>query len=398
MNSGKISKRAANVSPFYVMDLMSKAKVLEEQGRDVIHMEVGEPDFSTPKPVLLAAQEFLALGNVHYTQAQGLLALREKIAKFYQQQYQVVVPVEQIFITPGASGALTVALACLLDEGDEVLIPDPGYPCNSNLIALLSAKAKPVSVFAEDNFQFTEQSIANAWGDSTRGMMMASPSNPTGMMISRQQLSALIKQVQRKQGFFISDEIYHGLSYEQAAISALEVSDDVFVINSFSKFFGMTGWRLGWLIVPEYAVSAANRLMQNMYISAPTHSQYAALAAFNDDAQDILKQRCDEFKQRRDVLYDGLEALGFKMHDKPHGAFYIYADCSALCDDSYRFALALLEQKGVAITPGLDFGINSPEKHLRFAYTTSLERIELGLQRLKEFLEDTKTASWSSDD
>jgi len=386
MNSGKVSKRVNHVLPFYVMDLMAKAKELEAQGRDIIHMEVGEPDFPTPKPVLEAAMKFLEQGDVHYTQAQGLLALREKVAQFYQSEYGVSVPVERIFITPGASGALTVALASLLDEGDEVLIPDPGYPCNSNLIKLFSAKAKPVNVFAEDSFQFTVESINDAWSENTRGVMIASPSNPTGMMINREQLSALIQQVQEKQGFFISDEIYHGLSYAEPAISALEISDDVFVLNSFSKYFGMTGWRLGWLIVPEYAISAANRLMQNMYIAAPTHSQYAALAAFDEGSQVILRERCDQFKQRREVLYEGLEALGFKMNEKPQGAFYIYVDCSSLCDDSFSFALELLEHSGVAITPGLDFGTNHPERYLRFAYTTSVERIELGLQRLKEFL------------
>ena len=386
MNFGKVSKRVDQVLPFYVMDLMAKAKQLEAQGRDIVHMEVGEPDFSTPKPILEAATKFLEQGDVHYTQAQGLLALREKIAQFYQSEYRVSVPVERIFITPGASGALTVALASLLDEGDEVLIPDPGYPCNSNLIKLFSAEAKSVNVFAEDNFQFTVDSINDAWGDNTRGVMIASPSNPTGMMINRDQLSALIQQVQEKQGFFISDEIYHGLSYAEPAVSALEFSDDVFVLNSFSKYFGMTGWRLGWLIVPEYAISAANRLMQNMYIAAATHSQYAALAAFDEDTQDILRERCDQFEQRRDVLYDGLEALGFKMNEKPQGAFYIYVDCRSFCDDSFSFALELLEHSGVAITPGLDFGANHPERYLRFAYTTSVERIELGLQRLKEFL------------
>ncbi len=387
MNAGKVSKRVTQVAPFYVMDLMAKAKQLEEQGLDIVHMEVGEPDFSTPAPILEAATQFIKQGDVHYTQAQGLLALREKIAQFYQSEHQVSVPVDRIFITPGASGALTVALATLLDTGDEVLIPDPGYPCNNNLIKLFSAKSKPVNVFAKDNFQFTNESINKAWSDDTRGVMIASPSNPTGMMISREQLSQLIEQVHQKQGFLISDEIYHGLSYAEPALSALEFSDDVFVLNSFSKYFGMTGWRLGWLIVPEYAVSAANRLMQNMYIAAATPSQYAALAAFNDNTQLILRQRCDEFEQRRDVLYDGLEALGFKMPEKPQGAFYLYVDCSDFCDDSFSFALELLEHSGLAITPGLDFGSNHPERYLRFAYTTSVEQIKLGLQRLKGFLE-----------
>ncbi|MEW4982722.1 MAG: aminotransferase class I/II-fold pyridoxal phosphate-dependent enzyme [Cycloclasticus sp.] len=386
MNIGKVSKRVENVLPFYVMDLMAKAKALEESGRDIVHMEVGEPDFPTPRPIIEAAQRFLELGNVRYTEAPGLLVLREKIADYYWQEYQVKVSPERIFITPGASGALTVALAALLDEGDEVLTCDPGYPCNNNIITLFGGQPVPVEIGESHGFQVTGQAIAQSWTTSTKGVMIASPSNPTGTMISRSQLEGIVKTIEERQGFLISDEIYHGLVYEQRATSALEVSDDVFVLNSFSKFFGMTGWRLGWLIVPEYAVSAANRLMQNLYISAPTHSQYAALAAFDQTTRTILHERRDEFKCRRDVLYDGLKKLGFGMADKPQGAFYIYADCRAFTDDSYNFALELLEKAGVATTPGKDFAASCPERYLRFAYTTSMERIEQGLARMAEFL------------
>jgi len=265
-------------------------------------------------------------------------------------------------------------------------MPDPGYPCNSNLTTLFGGQPKIVSVDAEDNFQWTRENVLSHWSDSTKGLMVASPSNPTGTLISAERLSDLVETVREKGGFLISDEIYHGLTYKQRANSALEYSDDVFILNSFSKFFGMTGWRLGWLIVPEQAISAATRLMQNLYISAPTHSQYAALAAFEEDTQTVLLARRDEFKARRDVLYQGLEELGFLMPHKPQGAFYIYADCSAFTDDSYAFALELLEQQGVAVTPGIDFGRNKPERYLRFAYTTSRQQIELGLTRIKAFL------------
>lgn len=387
MNIRKVSKRVEKVLPFYVMDLMAKAKALEKSGRDIVHMEVGEPDFPTPKPILDAAQDFLELGDVRYTEAQGLLALREKIAEYYGHEYQVKISPERIFITPGASGALTVALASLLDAGDEVLTCDPGYPCNNNIITLFGGKPTPVEVAEADAFQLSGQSIATSWTASTKGVMIASPSNPTGTMVSRLQLEGIVQAIDERQGFLISDEIYHGLVYGQRATSALEVSDDVFVLNSFSKFFGMTGWRLGWLIVPEYAVSAANRLMQNLYISAPTHSQYAALAAFSETTRTILLQRRDEFKRRRDVLYDGLKKLGFVMVDKPQGAFYIYADCRAFTNDSYNFALELLEKAGVATTPGKDFGASCPERYIRFAYTTSMEHIEQGLERIKAFLE-----------
>ncbi|PCI20933.1 MAG: aminotransferase [Piscirickettsiaceae bacterium] len=387
MNSRKLSKRVESVAPFYVMDVMTRAKTLEETGRDIVHMEVGEPDFATPMPIIQAGIKFLEKGDVHYTKAQGLVELREKISTFYQQQYNVLVSPERIFITPGASGALTVALGILLDQGDEVMMADPGYPCNSNLVTLFGGKPVMLSASSSDNYQLTAALVATAWSELSRGVMVASPSNPTGTMIDSVQMKALVNTVDAKKGFFISDEIYHGLVYQDRAVSALEYSDEVYVLNSFSKFFGMTGWRLGWLIVPEHAISAANRLVQNLYISAPTHSQYAALAAFSAETQALLIERKNEFKQRRDVLYDGLKALGFKMADKPQGAFYIYADCQAFTDDSYAFSLELLENAGVAVTPGLDFGVNGPERYLRFAYTTSLAQINLGLERIKVFLQ-----------
>ncbi|PHS72596.1 MAG: aminotransferase [Cycloclasticus sp.] len=382
----KVSNKMQSVSSFFVMEVMARAKTLEGLGRDIVHMEVGEPDFSTPQPIIDAGIEFLQQGDVHYTRAQGLPSLRNKISRFYRQQYSVLVSPDRIFITPGASGALTVALATLLNSGDEVLMADPGYPCNSNLVTLFGGKPKAVAVTLADKFQLSADSASRAWGATTRGVMIASPSNPTGTMVNHEQLSALVGLVSDKRGFLISDEIYHGLNYEEPAVSALELFDEAFVLNSFSKFFGMTGWRLGWLIVPDYAVSAANRLMQNLYISAPTHSQFAALAAFDEPTQRILLQRRDEFRRRRDMLYEGLAELGFVLGDKPSGAFYIYANCSAFTTDSYTFAMELLERAGVAITPGVDFGENNANQYLRFAYTTSIERIELGLQRIKDFL------------
>lgn len=369
------------------MSVMSRAKALEATGRDIIHMEVGEPDFATPDPIIEAGKNFLETGNIHYTEAKGLFALREKLATFYRDKYSVNISAERIFITPGASGALSVALAALLNAGDEVLIADPGYPCNANLISLYGGCAKAVDVFTSDNYQLNGDSIRSAWNENTAGIMLASPSNPTGTLLTATDMVKLVEVVAKKNGFLISDEIYHGLVYGKRAISALEYSDDVFVINSFSKFFGMTGWRLGWLIVPEGVVESANKLMQNLFIAAPTHSQYAALAAFDNDTQLILEQRCEEFKTRRDVLYIGLQALGFKTVNKPDGAFYIYVDCSAMTDDSFTFALDLLETAGVAVTPGIDFGENQPQRYLRFAYTTSVERIQEGLRRIKTFLE-----------
>ena len=383
----KVSSKMETITSFHVMEVMSRAKALESQGRNIIHMEVGEPDFTTPQPIIDQGVRFLQTGEVHYTEAQGLLILRKKIAAYYLKQYQVVVPPERIFITPGASGALTIALAAVLEHGDEVLMADPGYPCNSNLTALFGGCPKAINVSVEDDFQLTAERVLEHWGTRTKGVMLASPSNPTGNIIPAKNLARLVKVIEQKSGFLISDEIYHGLVYDQPAVSALSFFDQAFVINSFSKFFGMTGWRLGWLIVPEYAINAANRLLQNLYISAPSHSQYAALAAFDEATQQVLLQRRDEFKHRRDVLYAGLIELGFVIPHKPHGAFYIYADCSNFTENSYAFALELLEKQGVAVTPGVDFGSNEPERYLRFAYTTSIDRIEEGLQRIKAFLQ-----------
>jgi len=386
LTSKKISARSQRVSSFHVMDVMSRAKALEEKGKTIVHMEVGEPDFPTAQPILDAGKEFLEGGKVHYTTAQGLPALRKKIVQFYKVEYKVDISADQVFITPGASGALTVALALLLDEGREVLMADPGYPCNSNLTALFSAVANNIPVSAEQSFQLTATDVLQAWSDKTQGVMIASPSNPTGTLMNAEQMKALLEVINDKSGFLISDEIYHGLVYEDRAVSALEFSDDVFVLNSFSKFYGMTGWRLGWLIVPKYAIDAANRLIQNLYIAAPTQSQYAALVAFDKGTKKILMERKEEFKARRDYLFNGLKELGFILSEKPQGAFYIYADCSSFSDDSYAFSLALLNEAGVAVTPGIDFGGNNSKRYLRFAYTTSIEQIELGLARIRTFL------------
>jgi len=386
MLSESISTRAEQIKQFHVMSVMSRAKALESEGRDIIHMEVGEPDFSSPEPVIEAAKDFLSQGNVHYTEAKGLLALRQKIVSFYQLQYSVDINEEQVFITPGASGALSVALAIVLDKSDEVLIADPSYPCNSNLINLYGGQVKAVDVGAKDAFQLSAALIEQAWGDNTKGVMIASPSNPTGTMITRPNMAEIVEAIANENGFLISDEIYHGLVYGEPAVSALEYSKHAYVINSFSKYFGMTGWRLGWLIVPENAIEAATKLMQNLFIAAPTHSQYAALAAFKKETLVVLEQRREEFNVRRDTLYNGLKELGFIIPNKPEGAFYIYADCSKFSSDSYQFSLDLLEQAGVAVTPGIDFGKNQASRYIRFAYTTSLEKIEEGLRRIKTFI------------
>ena len=382
----QIAKRMEEISPFYVMELLQKARELEKQGRNIVHMEIGEPDFATPEYVIKAGIAHLQTGQVKYTPAAGLPELREKVARFYEQRYSVFVDKQRIFITPGASGAFLLALAVTLNPGDEVLLADPCYPCNKNFIKLFDAKTRLIPVNALTDYQLNAKLIEQSWGNKTKAALITSPSNPTGTVIKANDLRQSIEVVKRLGGSLFSDEIYHGLTYERQASSALEFSDQVFVINSFSKFFGMTGWRIGWMIVPDAFCHAVEKLAQNIFISAPSHSQYAALAAFDEENLEELEKRRQEFSNRGDYLFDQLQRLGFDIAIKPEGAFYIYANCSQFTDDSFQFARDLLQAEGVAVTPGKDFGENNPEKFIRFAYTTSIERLEEGIKRLERFL------------
>ena len=382
----RLAKRTEGISPFYVMELLRRTKELEAQGRDIIHMEIGEPDFSTLPTIVEAGLKQIRTGEIKYTAAAGLPELRDKIANFYLQQYSVTVAQERIFVTPGASGAFLLALGASLNPGEELLMADPCYPCNSNFVKLFDGKTKTIPVDASNNYQLTGKLIKQHWTPATKGVLIASPSNPTGTIISADQLEESIRTVNQIGGCFYSDEIYHGLVYGEKTKSALEFSDNVFVINSFSKFFGMTGWRVGWLIVPEEFIDATEKLAQNIFIATATHSQYAALAAFDPNALTELEHRRAEFQIRRDFLYQALLDLGFGIPIKPEGAFYIYADCSKFTDDSYQFALDLLEAEGVAIAPGKDFGAYEANHYVRFAYTISIDRMSLAMQRLEKFI------------
>lgn len=379
--------RMEKIRPFHVMKLLERAKQLESQGRSIIHMEVGEPDFTTPEPIIEAGRQALADGKTHYTPAMGLPQLRKAISDHYKQRYSLDISSNRIAITPGASGALHLLLSVLINPGDGVVMADPGYPCNRNFVHLVGGIPQTVDVSATTDYQLTDEMIEHNWHDDTKAVLVASPSNPTGTMLSRQELKNIYQVVQEKGGYLIVDEIYQGLIYNMEEHSALEISDRIFVINSFSKYFGMTGWRLGWLVAPEEAVDALDRLAQNIFLSAPTPAQYAALSAFSDEALNILEQRKDIFRQRRDYLLPALEEIGFKFQTKPQGAFYLYGDCSQLTDNSASFAHELLEQKGVAVTPGMDFGNNDPELHLRFAYTTDIELLREGVERIRRFVE-----------
>lgn len=380
------ASRLAQIAPFHVMELLARAKTLEAQGRDIIHMEVGEPDFPTPEPIIAAAQAHLATGRVFYTPALGLPELRQAIADFYGTRYGVSVPASRIVVTAGASGALLLALACLCEPGSEWLLTDPAYPCNAHFLRSFEGVPVGIPVHARNNFQPTLADLKEHWNERTAGALLASPANPTGTLIDDEVLKGIAGFVRQQGGQLIADEIYHGLTYEGGASTALQFGDDIFVVQSFSKYFNMTGWRLGWLVVPERFARDVEKLAQNLFIAASTPAQYAALAAFAPHTIALLESRRDELRRRRDFLLPELENLGLRISAKPQGAFYVYADCSALTDDSERFALDLLEAAGVAVTPGLDFGVNAPKAHLRFAYTTGIERLGEAVERIRRFL------------
>lgn len=381
-----IAARMADIEPFHVMDILARARALEAAGRDIVHMEIGEPDFDTPATVREAAKQALDAGHTHYTPAVGLPALRQAISSFYQDEYGVAVAAERIIVTPGASGALLLALGVLVNPGEQVLMADPGYPCNRHFARLLEAEAVPVPVTAETDYQLTPALLEQHWTARTTAALLASPSNPTGTVVTAENLARMQATAMAQGGRLIVDEIYHGLIYDGVDETALALSDELFVINSFSKYFCMTGWRLGWLVAPSDYVREADKLAQNIFLAAPTVSQYAALAAFTPATREALSRQRQAFRQRRDFLLPALRELGFDIPVTPAGAFYLYANCSRFTDDSYSFARDLLEQVGVAVTPGRDFGANDPQHHLRFAYTTSLQRLQTGVERLAAFL------------
>jgi aspartate/methionine/tyrosine aminotransferase len=380
------ARRAREIEPFHVMALLARARELEAQGRSIVHMEIGEPDFPTPAPIRDAGIRALEKGEVFYTPPLGLPELRRAIAGFYRARYGVEVPPARIVVTTGASGALMLACAALIDPGDEVLIADPGYPCNRHFVRIMEGAPRPVSVDAAADYQLTPELLERNWPRGVTAALVASPSNPTGTLVSTERLSAMTEFARERGGTLIVDEIYHGLVYEGEYTTALAFADDAFVINSFSKYFNMTGWRLGWLVAPERYVAAIEKLAQNVYLAPPTPAQHAALAAFEPDTIAILEARRAEFRARRDYLVPALRELGFDVPVTPQGAFYVYAGCGRMTGDSYAFARDLLEEAGVAITPGVDFGANAPERHVRFAYTNSIERLKDGVSRIARFL------------
>ena len=385
-SSAAPARRMADIAPFHVMALLARAGELAAAGRSIIHMEVGEPDFPTAEPIVAAGQRALAVGCTRYTAAAGLPALRQAISTHYRECYGVEVPARRILVTPGASGALQLATAILINPGDRVLLADPGYPCNRHFVRLAEGEAVGIPVGPETGYQLTAEQVERHWDDRTTAVLLASPANPTGTVVPPEELAAIIAVVEARGGRVIVDEIYHGLVYGAPIQTALAYSDRVCLVNSFSKYYGMTGWRLGWLVAPDDCVEAAEKLAQNVFLAASTPAQYAALAAFTPEAQDIFEARRLEFQARRDFLLPALRELGFGIPLLPDGAFYLYADCSRFTDDSYPFALRLLEEAGVAITPGLDFGSHQPSRHVRFAYTNAIPQLAEGVERLRRAL------------
>ena len=385
--TSSFSARSRAIEPFHVMALLDRANQLQVQGHDVIHLEIGEPDFTTAAPIVAAGQAALAAGHTRYTAARGLPQLREAIASFYGLRHGLTIDPERILVTPGGSGALLLASSLLVDPGKHWLLADPGYPCNRHFLRLVEGAAQLVPVGPESQYQLKPELIERHWDAASVGALVASPANPTGTVLDRAQLAALSAALRARGGHLVVDEIYHGLTYGMDAPSVLEVDDQAFVLNSFSKYFGMTGWRLGWLVAPPAAVPELEKLAQNLYISAPSMAQHAALACFEAPTLEILEARRAEFARRRDFLLPALRELGFVIAVEPQGAFYLYADIRAFSGDAYRFCQHMLETEFVAITPGLDFGRYQAGHHVRFAYTQALPVLEQAVARIARGLQ-----------
>ena len=382
----RLAARVAEIAPFHVMEVQTAARALEAQGRSIVHMEIGEPDFPTPAPVVAAAQRAIADGRLYYTSALGLPALREAIAQHYLDHYDVDVSPERVIVTAGSSAALLLVLALLVNRDDRILLADPGYPCNRHFVRVLEGEPTGIPVGAGTNYQLTAGLIEQRWDSRVRGTLIASPSNPTGTAVPPDEMRRIVACVARLGGSLLVDEIYLGLSYDAPPRSVLELTDDAFVISSFSKYFNMTGWRLGWVVAPARHVRDLEKLAQNLYISPASPSQYAALACFEQETLAILEERRLAFKARRDFLVPALRELGFGIPVDPSGGFFVYADCSRFDADSERFCRRTLQGAGVALTPGLDFGTHEAERHVRLAYTIDMPKIEEGVARLRDFL------------
>ena len=386
-----LARRMADITPFRTVDVMEAAWAAERAGRSIVHLEVGEPDFGTPPPVVEAASKAIADGRVRYTSSLGIPELREAISGYYADRFGVDVPARRVVVTTGASGALLLALAATINRDDQVLLSDPGYPCNGNLIRLCEGEPRRIPVGALTDYQLTAELVAGGWTPRSRAVLLASPSNPTGTVVPPGELAAIAAEAERRGGVCFVDEIYGELVYDRAPATVLASTETAFVINSFSKTFGMTGWRLGWMVCPDWALRAIETLAQNAFISPPAPAQYGGLAAFTPEVWATVEERRQAFAARRDLLVDGLRAAGFGVPVMPQGAFYIYARSDTLDSDSMRLAHRLLDEAGIAAVGGLDYGDHEPHAHMRFSYTTSIEQIIEGVRRLAEWRQSSSS-------
>ena len=392
----RISRRAERIEPFYVMEVakaaVERARAVADSAQPMIFLNIGEPDFTAPPLVQEAAARAVHAGTTQYTPAMGLPALRERISHWYAERFGIDVPARRIAVTAGASAALQLACLALVDAGDEVLMPDPSYPCNRHFVSAAEGTAVMVPTTAADRFQLNAAQVEAAWTARTRGVLLASPSNPTGTSIHPDELRRIHAAVQARDGVTIVDEIYLGLSYDASfGQSALALGDDIVSVNSFSKYFHMTGWRLGWLVVPEALVPVVERLAQNLFICASTVAQHAALACFEPDSIAEYERRRAEFKARRDFFIPALAAAGLPVAVMPDGAFYAWADCTAACKrlgvaDSWELAFALMDRAGIAVTPGRDFGSAGTAQHIRFSTASAMAHLQEAAARLQALL------------
>ncbi|TFZ09045.1 pyridoxal phosphate-dependent aminotransferase [Ramlibacter humi] len=390
----RIARRAERIEPFYVMEV---AKAAQQLARDVarsdrpmIFLNIGEPDFTAPPLVREAAARAVSAGHTQYTNAMGLDSLRERIGGWYRQRFHLDVPASRIVVTAGASAALQLACLALVEAGDEILMPDPSYPCNRHFVSAAEGTAVLVPTTAQDRFQLSAAQVESHWNERTRGVLLASPSNPTGTSIDPAELRRIHEVVKARGGITLLDEIYLGLSYdERFGQSALALGDDVVSVNSFSKYFNMTGWRLGWLVVPPALVPVLERLAQNLFICPSTVSQHAALACFEPESIAEYERRRAEFKARRDFFIPALNELGLTVPVVPDGALYAWADCSSWCrklgiGSSWEMAFEIMKRAHVAVTPGRDFGTAQTANFIRFSTASSMEHLREAVQRLKE--------------
>jgi len=379
-----ISKKAQDIPPFIVMDVLEKAQELERRGEHVIHLEVGEPDFDTPECINEAGYRAICDGKTHYTHSMGLIELREAIAEDYWNKYRVKISSEQVLIASGTSPAMLLLFSALLDFGDEVILSNPYYPCYPNIIRFVDGVPVFVEVLEEEGFQYLPEMIEEKLSSKVKGIMINSPANPTGNIMSGERM----KRIAQFSPYIISDEIYHGLVYKGEAHSILEFTERAFVINGFSKLYAMTGWRLGYLIAPKEFIRPMQKIQQNLFISASSFSQWAALAGLKDAGEDVQKMR-ETYDQRRRYLIPRLKELGFGITVEPTGAFYVLANAKGFSHNSYQFAFDILKEAKVGVAPGIDFGTNA-EGYLRFCYANSMENIVEGMDRLEKYLERYK--------